>query len=67
MKKIYFIIVTLFFVILILEHDNIGVAYNPLFHIEGGDSDNAISMPCGLGGSHNHKHEKCHLTCRLIF
>ena len=56
MKKIYFIIVTLFFVILILEHDNMGVAYNTLFHIEGGDSDNAISMPCGLGGSHNHKH-----------
>ena len=56
MKKIYFIVVTLFFVILILEHDNMGVAYNPLFHIEGGDSGNAISMPCGLGGSHNHKH-----------
>jgi len=33
-----------------------GVAYNPLFHIEGGDSENSISMPCGLGGSHNHKH-----------
>jgi hypothetical protein len=41
MKKIYFIVVTLFFVILILEHDNMGVAYNPLFHIEGGDSDNS--------------------------
>ena len=49
MKKIYFVIVTLFFVILILEHDNMGVAYNPLFHVEGGDSENAISMPCGLG------------------
>ena len=56
MKKIYFILVTLFFFVLIWEHDNQGVAYNPLFHVEGGDN-NSMSMPCGLGGSHNHNHK----------
>ena len=56
MKKTYFILITLFFFILIWEHDNQGVAYNPLFHVEGGDN-NSMSMPCGLGGSHNHNHK----------
>ena len=56
MKKIYFILITLFFFVLIWEHDNQGVAYNPLFHVEGGDN-NSMSMPCGLGGSHNHNHK----------
>ena len=56
MKKTYFILVTLFFFVLIWEHDNQGVAYNPLFHVEGG-YNNSMSMPCGLGGSHNHNHK----------
>ena len=57
MKITYFILITLFFFVLIWEHDNQGVAYNPLFHVEGGDENNSISMPCGLGGSHNHNHK----------
>jgi hypothetical protein len=45
-----------FFGTLILDHDNKGVMYNPLFHEEGGNSINSIAMPCGLGGSENHSH-----------
>lgn len=57
MKKIFFLtILSLFLVLALLDHDNNGVAYNPLFHKHGNDSDNAISMPCGLGGATNHKH-----------
>jgi len=43
MKITYFILITLFFFVLIWEHDNQGVAYNPLFHVKGGEN-NAISM-----------------------
>ena len=57
MKTTYFILVTLFFFVFFLVYDNQGVAYNPLFHVEGGDENNSISMPCGLGGSHNHNHK----------
>ena len=57
MKKIFFLtILSLFLVLALLDHDNNGVAYNPLFHKHGNDSDDAISMPCGLGGATNHKH-----------
>jgi hypothetical protein len=57
MKLIYFFIITLFFGVLIFEHNNKGVFYNPLFHEEGGKSINSIAMPCGLGGSKNHNHK----------
>ncbi len=57
MKKIIFLIIlSLFFVLALLDHDNNGVAYNPLFHQHGNESDDTISMPCGLGGATNHNH-----------
>ncbi len=46
-----------FFSVIIYEHNYRGVAYNPLFHKEGETSGSTINaMPCGLGGSHDHKH-----------
>lgn len=56
MKIIYLLVITFFFGTLILDHDNNGVMYNPLFHEEGGNTINSIAMPCGLGGSENHSH-----------
>ena len=54
---IYLVILTLFFGVIIYDHNYSGVAYNPLFHREGESSGSSINaMPCGLGGSHNHKH-----------
>jgi len=57
MKLIYFFTITLFFGVLIFEHNNKGVFYNPLFHDKSGNSINSITMPCGLGGSQNHNHK----------
>lgn len=57
MKNIIFLsLLTLIFVIILYEHNYSGVAYNPLFHKEGETSGSINAMPCGLGGSHNHKH-----------
>ena len=54
---IYLVILALFFGVNIYDHNYSGVAYNPLFHREGESSGSSINaMPCGLGGSHNHKH-----------
>ncbi len=57
MKNIlYLFLIILLIVLALLDHDKNGVAYNPLFHKSGDTNSNNISMPCGLGGSHNHKH-----------
>ena len=56
MKKVYFFVISIFFILLIYEHNFMGVAYNPLFHSEDGNTVNETSMPCGLGGAHKHKH-----------
>ena len=57
MKKfIYLIILSVFLTFALLDHDSNGVAYNPLFHKHGSDDENEIAMPCGLGGTENHKH-----------
>ncbi|AEA81255.1 transporter [Pelagibacteraceae bacterium] len=57
MKNIlYLIILSIFFVVILYDHNYSGVAYNPLFHKEGETSGSINAMPCGLGGSQNHKH-----------
>ena len=60
MKRIvYLFILTLCLTLAFLDHDSNGVAYNPLFHSHDDQTSGAsqpISMPCGLGGSENHKH-----------
>jgi len=57
MKNIlYLIILSIFFVVILYDHNYSGVAYNPLFHKEGEASGSINAMPCGLGGSQNHKH-----------
>ena len=57
MKNIlYLSLIILLIVLTLLDHDKNGVAYNPLFHKSGDNNYSNISMPCGLGGSHNHKH-----------
>ena len=56
-NTIYLFILAIFFSVIIYEHNYSGVAYNPLFHKEGETSGSTINaMPCGLGGSHDHKH-----------
>jgi len=58
-KTIYIFIFSFALALIYLDHDQNGIAYNPLFHSHTDNSGNAtqsISMPCGLGGSENHKH-----------
>jgi len=55
-NTLYCLFLILIIVLALMDHDNRGVAYNPLFHKSGDDNSSNISMPCGLGGSHNHKH-----------
>ncbi len=56
-NTIYLLILAIFFSVIIYEHNYRGVAYNHLFHKEGETSGSTINaMPCGLGGSHDHKH-----------
>ena len=55
-SNLYIIFIISIIVLALLDHDNNGVAYNPLFHEKSNDRTGKMSMPCGLGGSHNHKH-----------